>query len=70
LGGFENIKSQNLSNSKDNFGRFNLSHYYLCYLVGYEPRAEQETAHHMLLFGCEEPGIKESIFRNFDFRNI
>jgi len=32
------------------------------YIVGFEPRAEMETAHHMLLYGCSEPGTKESIF--------
>jgi hypothetical protein len=27
-----------------------------CYSVQYEPDAHKETAHHMLLFGCEKPG--------------
>jgi len=39
------------------------------YVVGYEPRAEMETAHHMLLFGCKEPGIKESIFSCGEMEN-
>ena len=26
------------------------------YIVKYEPEAHKETAHHMLLFGCERPG--------------
>ena len=33
------------------------------YIVGFEPRAEQRTAHHMLLYGCEEPGHREQVFR-------
>ena len=33
------------------------------YIVGFSPAAEQRTAHHMLLFGCREPGQRESLFR-------
>ena len=28
------------------------------YIVGFEPRAEKKTAHHMLLYGCKTPGIR------------
>ena len=33
------------------------------YILGFSPAAEQRTAHHMLLFGCREPGQRESLFR-------
>ena len=29
----------------------------------FDPRAEMGTAHHMLLFGCKEPGQRETLFR-------
>jgi len=32
-------------------------------LVGFEPQAEEYRAHHMLLYGCKQPGEKEPIFR-------
>lgn len=28
--------------------------------VGYKPNATMNTAHHMLLYGCGEPGITKS----------
>lgn len=31
--------------------------HYMRFLVGYEPHANKRVAHHMLLYGCEEPGI-------------
>ena len=33
------------------------------WLTGYEPGAEQRTAHHMILYGCREPGRREKLFR-------
>jgi len=32
------------------------------YITGFDPRAEMGTAHHMLLFGCKEPGQRETLF--------
>ena len=32
------------------------------FIVGFSPLAEQNTAHHMLLYGCETPGRKERLF--------
>ncbi|XP_023347961.1 peptidylglycine alpha-hydroxylating monooxygenase isoform X2 [Eurytemora carolleeae] len=32
------------------------------YIVGFEPQAEEYRAHHMLLYGCKQPGEKEPIF--------
>ena len=32
------------------------------YITGFAPRADMGTAHHMLLFGCEEPGQMEELF--------
>lgn len=26
----------------------------LCLLAGYEPHAKMQTAHHMLMFGCDD----------------
>ena len=34
------------------------------YITGFSPHANQRTAHHMLLFGCEEPGRREEVFRS------
>ena len=39
------------------------------YIVGFKPNATKATAHHMLVYGCEEPGaayttIKISLFRD------
>ena len=31
-------------------------------LVEFSPLAEQRTAHHMLLYGCDSPGRKEEMF--------
>ncbi|XP_075969155.1 peptidylglycine-alpha-hydroxylating monooxygenase [Anticarsia gemmatalis] len=32
------------------------------YIVGFEPNASMHTAHHMLLYGCSEPGSNESVW--------
>lgn len=32
------------------------------YIVGYEPNATMNTAHHMLLYGCEEPGSTKPVW--------
>uniref|UniRef100_U5EW08 peptidylglycine monooxygenase n=1 Tax=Corethrella appendiculata TaxID=1370023 RepID=U5EW08_9DIPT len=32
------------------------------YIVGFEPNATMETAHHMLLYGCGEPGSKSPVW--------
>lgn len=32
------------------------------FIVGFEPKADMHTAHHMLLFGCEEPGSDEEVW--------
>lgn len=32
------------------------------YIVGYEPHAEQHTAHHMLMFGCETPATQKKFW--------
>ena len=32
------------------------------YIVGFEPRAEKKTAHHMLLYGCKTPGRQDPVF--------
>uniref|UniRef100_A0A2A4JAW7 Copper type II ascorbate-dependent monooxygenase N-terminal domain-containing protein n=1 Tax=Heliothis virescens TaxID=7102 RepID=A0A2A4JAW7_HELVI len=32
------------------------------YIVGFEPNATMHTAHHMLLYGCSEPGSNESVW--------
>ena len=35
---------------------------YLLYQLGFRPRALQHTAHHMLVYGCEEPGTQEELW--------
>lgn len=32
------------------------------YVVGFQPTADQKTAHHMLLYGCKTPGRTDAIF--------
>ena len=32
------------------------------WITGFQPQAEMGTAHHMLLFGCKQPGQLESLF--------
>jgi len=32
------------------------------YVVGFKPNATKMTAHHMLVYGCEEPGAKEPLW--------
>ncbi|XP_072946506.1 peptidylglycine alpha-hydroxylating monooxygenase [Epargyreus clarus] len=32
------------------------------YIVGFKPNATMHTAHHMLLYGCSEPGSNESVW--------
>lgn len=41
----------------------------LCLLVGFEPNATMNTAHHMLLYGCGEPGSDNPVwYVNCDFQ--
>jgi len=32
------------------------------YITGFDPQADMGTAHHMLLFGCKDPGQRETLF--------
>ena len=32
------------------------------FITGFDPQADMGTAHHMLLFGCKEPGQRETLF--------
>jgi len=32
------------------------------FITGFKPQADMGTAHHMLLFGCKEPGLRETLF--------
>ncbi|KAK6051120.1 hypothetical protein COOONC_11375 [Cooperia oncophora] len=32
------------------------------YITGYKPQVEAKNAHHILLFGCEEPGSDEEVW--------
>ena len=32
------------------------------YVIGFKPNATMHTAHHMLIYGCEEPGSDTDIF--------
>jgi peptidylglycine monooxygenase len=32
------------------------------YITGFEPRANKNTAHHMLLFGCKTPGKRDPLY--------
>jgi peptidylglycine monooxygenase len=32
------------------------------YITGFRPKALQHTAHHMLVYGCEEPGTQEELW--------
>merc|ERR1711881_515568 len=32
------------------------------YITGFRPKALQHTAHHMLIYGCEEPGTQEELW--------
>lgn len=32
------------------------------YIVGFQPNATMHTAHHMLLYGCSEPGANDSVW--------
>jgi len=36
----------------------------LCYIisVGFEPKATGHTSHHMLIYGCSEPGSDEPVW--------
>jgi peptidylglycine monooxygenase len=51
----------------------NLPETYLCtplkldlnesvYITGFEPKADKNTAHHMILFGCQMPGKTDPVF--------
>jgi len=33
------------------------------YVVGFKPKAEMRTAHHILVFGCEEPGSDDEVWQ-------
>ncbi|XP_037082145.1 peptidylglycine alpha-hydroxylating monooxygenase-like [Pollicipes pollicipes] len=39
------------------------------YVVSFEPNATMETAHHMLLYGCELPGLTEAVWNCGDMAN-
>ena len=43
-------------------GEFKLHYLQLliCILVGFEPKASMHTVHHMMLFGCPNPGTNDS----------
>jgi len=32
------------------------------YIVGFEPTANMQTAHHMLLYGCKSPSRQEAVY--------
>ncbi len=32
------------------------------YVIGFKPNATMHTAHHMLIYGCEEPGSDADVF--------
>ena len=32
------------------------------YVIGFKPNATMHTAHHMLVYGCEEPGSDADVF--------
>jgi len=32
------------------------------YITGFRPKAKKHTAHHMLVYGCEEPGTQEELW--------
>lgn len=32
------------------------------FITGFRPNASQETAHHMLIFGCADPGSEEPVW--------
>lgn len=32
------------------------------YITGFEPTAHMRTAHHMIIYGCRDPGRKEAIY--------
>lgn len=32
------------------------------YIVGFEPNASMNTAHHMLVYGCSSPGSKKFVW--------
>ena len=32
------------------------------YIVGFEPTAHKDTAHHMILYGCKSPARQEAIY--------
>lgn len=36
--------------------------FFVCFLVGFEPNATMDTAHHMLLYGCTKPGTDDLVW--------
>ena len=42
------------------------------YLVGFEPTAHKDTAHHMILYGCKSPARQEAIYNcgGMDYLNL
>ncbi|KAG7213297.1 hypothetical protein KM043_002596 [Ampulex compressa] len=40
------------------------------YIVGFEPNATMETAHHMLLYGCTKPGSAKSVWNCGEMANV
>ena len=32
------------------------------YIIGFEPTAHKDTAHHMILYGCKSPARQEAIY--------
>ena len=39
-----------------------LSEYNTNYVIGFKPNATSHTAHHILVYGCEEPGSTEEVY--------
>ncbi|KPJ09404.1 Peptidylglycine alpha-hydroxylating monooxygenase [Papilio machaon] len=39
------------------------------YIVGFQPKASMHTAHHMLLYGCLQPGGNESVWNCGEMQN-
>lgn len=39
------------------------------YIVGFEPNATMETAHHMLIYGCTTPGSSKPIWNCGEMAN-
>jgi len=39
------------------------------YIVGFEPNATMETAHHMLVYGCSKPGSTKPVWNCGEMAN-